>query len=57
MVVLEVSAYARGSHPVVRVPLVVREGLPCGMRVTTIFSQKPGFVAFQFTYRALSLNK
>ena len=27
----------------VRVPLVVREGLPGGTRVTSIFSQKPGF--------------
>jgi len=31
---------------VVRVPLVVREGLPGGMQVTSIFSQKPGFRGF-----------
>jgi len=30
----------------VRVPLVVREGLPGGTRVTSSFSQKPEFTAF-----------
>jgi len=38
--------YNKGSQPVVRVPPVVREGLPGGTRVTSIFSQKPGFTAF-----------
>jgi len=38
--------YSRGSQPVVRIPLVVREGPPGGMRVTSTFSQKPGFTAF-----------
>jgi len=33
-------------QPVVCVPLVVREGLPGGTRVTFIFSKKPGFTAF-----------
>jgi len=28
------------------VPLVVREGLPGGTRVTSILSQKPGFTDF-----------
>jgi len=36
---------------------VVREGLPGGTRVTSISSQKLGFTAFQFTYRALFINK
>jgi len=45
------------SQPVVRVPLLVHEGLSGGTRVTSIFSQKPGFTAFYFTYRALFLNK
>jgi len=38
--------YSSVSQRVVRVPLVVREGLPGGARVTSIFSQKPGFTAF-----------
>jgi len=42
---------------VVRVPLVVREGLPGGTRVTYIFTQKPGFTAFELTYWTLFLNK
>jgi len=37
--------YISGFQPVVRVQLVVREGLPSGIRVTSIFSQKPGFTA------------
>jgi len=32
---------SRGSQPVVRVPLVVREGLPGGKRVTSIFHKNP----------------
>jgi len=36
---------------------MVREGLPGGTRVNSSFSQKPGFTAFYFTYRALFLNK
>jgi len=35
------------SQPVVRVPLVVREGLPGGARVTTIFT-KTRFLVFVF---------
>jgi len=31
---------------VVRVPLVLRESPPGGMRVPSTFSQKPGFTAF-----------
>jgi len=42
---------------VVRVPLVVREDLPGGTRVTSIVSQKPVFTALLFTYQALFLNK
>jgi len=40
------NTYNRGSQPVVRVPLVVREGLPGGTRVTSFFLQKPGFHSF-----------
>jgi len=40
-----------GSQP------VVREGHPSGTQVTSTFSQKTGFTAFQFTYWALLLNK
>jgi len=35
------------SQPVVCVLLVVREGLPGGTRVTSIFTQKPGFTVFE----------
>jgi len=34
------------AEPVVRVPLVVREGFLGGTLVTSMFSQKPGFTAF-----------
>jgi len=47
----------RSSQPVVHVPLVVREGLPGGTRVTSIFSQKPGFHSFLVYVSGLFLNE
>jgi len=44
--VTEIHTHDSGSQPVVRALLVVREGIPGGSRVISIFSQKPGFTAF-----------